>query len=126
LRFPRANLPDAIATACARGRRFSLVMISRDRIFAARDPRGFAHWLWAHSALTSEKKDTVSLPRKPALLIAPATYERDVKPGELVIVGPKGSARVLLAVSAQSSLSLNTFIFRAPTVWCLAARSIKA
>jgi len=55
------TLPDAIADALRRVEgAFSLVMISRDRIFAARDPRGFRPLAMGRiPATTSEKKDTV-------------------------------------------------------------------
>ena len=55
------TLPDAIADALRRVEgAFSLVMISRDRIFAARDPRGFRPLAMGRiPALTGEKKDTV-------------------------------------------------------------------
>src|SRR6266498_3101659 len=55
------TLPDAIADALRRVEgAFSLVMISRDRIFAARDPRAFRPLAMGHlAALTGEKKDTV-------------------------------------------------------------------
>src|SRR6202521_2335391 len=55
------TLPDAIADSLRRVEgAFSLVMISRDRIFAARDPRGFRPLAMGRiAALTSEKKDTV-------------------------------------------------------------------
>src|SRR6266481_512353 len=72
------TLPDAIADSLRRVEgAFSLVMISRDRIFAS---------------------ETC------AFDLLGATYERDVKPGELVIVGPEGiSSRFYSPSPAQSS-----------------------
>jgi amidophosphoribosyltransferase len=87
------TLPDAIADALRRVEgAFSLVMISRDRIFAARDPRGFRPLAMGRiPALTGEKKDTVVFASETcAFDLIGAVYERDVKPGELVIVGPEG------------------------------------
>ncbi len=62
------TLPDAIADALRRVEgAFSLVMISRDRIFAARDPRGFRPLAMGRiPALTGEKKDTVVFAPSPA------------------------------------------------------------
>ncbi len=96
------TLPDAIADALRRVEgAFSLVMISRDRIFAARDPRGFRPLAMGRiPALTGEKKDT---------------YERDVKPGELVIVGPEGvSSRFYSPSPAQSSCIFEHVYFSRP------------
>src|SRR5277367_5385007 len=55
------TLPDAITDALRRVEgAFSLVMISHDRIFAARDPRGFRPLAMGRiAAASSEKKDTI-------------------------------------------------------------------
>src|ERR1700751_1101203 len=84
------TLPDAMADALRRVEgAFSLVMISRDRIFATRDPRGFRPLAMGRiPAPTGEKKDTVVFASETcAFDLIGAIYERDVKPGELVSVG---------------------------------------
>src|SRR6201981_1192304 len=81
------TLPDAIADALRRVEgAFSLVMISRDRIFAARDPRGFRPLVMGRiPALPSDKREPgVFASETCAFDLLGATYERDVKPGELV------------------------------------------
>jgi amidophosphoribosyltransferase len=96
------TLPDAIADALRRVEgAFSLVIISRDRIFAVRDPRGFRPLAMGRiPALTGEKKDTVVFASETcAFDLLGATYERDVKPGELVIVGPEGTSSRFYAPS---------------------------
>src|SRR6266446_3338867 len=112
------TLPDAIADALRRVEgAFSLVMISRDRIFAARDPRGFRPLAMGRiPALTSEKKDTVVFASETcAFDLLGATYERDVKPGELVIVGPEGiSSRFYSPSPAQSSCIFEHVYFSRP------------
>jgi amidophosphoribosyltransferase len=112
------TLPDAIADALRRVEgAFSLVMISRDRIFAARDPRGFRPLAMGHiPALTGEKKDTVVFASETcAFDLLGATYERDVKPGELVIVGPEGiSSRFYSPSPAQSSCIFEHVYFSRP------------
>jgi amidophosphoribosyltransferase len=125
------TLPDAIADALRRVEgAFSLVMISRDRIFAARDPRGFRPLAMGRiPALTGEKKDTVVFASETcAFDLIGATYERDVKPGELVIVGPEGiSSRFYSPSPALSSCIFEHVYFsRVPTVWFSVAPSIKA
>src|ERR1700745_68050 len=112
------TLPDAIADALRRVEgAFSLVMISRDRIFAARDPRGFRPLAMGRiPALTGDKKDTVVFASETcAFDLLGANYERDVKPGELVIVGPEGiSSRFYSPSPAQSSCIFEHVYFSRP------------
>jgi len=112
------TLPDAIADALRRVEgAFSLVMLSRDRIFAARDPRGFRPLAMGRiPALTSEKRDTVVFASETcAFDLLGATYERDVKPGELVIVGPEGiSSRFYSPSPALSSCIFEHVYFARP------------
>src|SRR5271165_6324232 len=87
------TLPEAIADALRRVEgAFSLVMISPDRIFAARDPRGFRPLAMGRiPALPGQRQDTIVFASETcAFDLVGATYEREVKPGELVIVGPEG------------------------------------
>jgi amidophosphoribosyltransferase len=112
------TLPDAIADALRRVEgAFSLVMISRDRIFAARDPRGFRPLAMGRiPATTGDKKDTVVFASETcAFDLLGANYERDVKPGELVIVGPEGiSSRFYSPSPAQSSCIFEHVYFSRP------------
>ncbi|HUM07180.1 MAG TPA: amidophosphoribosyltransferase [Terriglobales bacterium] len=112
------TLPDAIADSLRRVEgAFSLVMISRDRIFAARDPRGFRPLAMGRiPASTGEKKDTIVFASETcAFDLLGATYERDVKPGELVIVGPEGvSSRFYAPSPAQSSCVFEHVYFSRP------------
>lgn len=89
------TLPDAIADALRRVEgAFSLVMISRDRIFAARDPRGFRPLNMGRIPDPSGQKEhtIVFASETCAFDLIGADYEREVKPGELVIVGPEGTS----------------------------------
>src|ERR1700723_768155 len=112
------TLPDAIADGLRRvDGAFSLVMISRDRIFAARDPRGFRPLAMGRiPALTSDKKDTIVFASETcAFDLLGATYLRDVKPGELVIVGPEGIRCLFYSPSpTQSSCILEHVYFSRP------------
>ncbi len=71
---------------------FSLVMLTPDRIFAARDPRGFRPLVMGRVPGASEHhKDAIVFASETcAFDLIGAVYEREVKPGELVIVGPEG------------------------------------
>ncbi len=68
---------------------FSLVFLAEDRIIVARDPNGFRPL-----AMGQLEKDgriaTVFASETCAFDLIGAVYLRDVKPGEMVIVGPEG------------------------------------
>jgi len=69
---------------------FSLVMMTRDRVFAARDPHGFRP-LSMGRVHNPEGRDTIVFASETcAFDLIGATYERDVQPGELVVVGAEG------------------------------------
>ena len=112
------TLPDAIADSLRRVEgAFSLVMLSRDRIFAARDPRGFRPLAMGRiPAQPGEKEDTVVFASETcAFDLLGAIYERDVKPGELVIVGPEGIAsRFYAPAQTQSSCIFEHVYFSRP------------
>src|SRR3954471_15027622 len=87
------TLPEAMTDALRRVEgAFSLVMISPDRIFAARDPRGFRPLSMGRIPANSMlKQDTIVFASETcAFDLIGAKYEREVKPGELIVVGPEG------------------------------------
>ena len=112
------TLPEAMADALRRVEgAFSLVMISRDRIFAARDPRGFRPLAMGRiPALPGQKQDTVVFASETcAFDLIGATYERDVKAGELIVIGPEGlSSRFYAAAAPQSSCIFEHVYFSRP------------
>src|SRR5215467_6900158 len=111
------TLPDAIADSLRRVEgAFSLVMISRDRIFAARDPRGFRPLAMGRIPAQPGEKDTVVFASETcAFDLIGAIYERDVKPGELVVVGPEGiSSRFFSPSPMQSSCIFEHVYFSRP------------
>ncbi len=112
------TLPEAIADSLRRVEgAFSLVMISPDRIFAARDPRGFRPLAMGRvPAQAGEKQDTIVFASETcAFDLIGATYERDVKPGELVVVGPEGiTSRFYSPSPAQSSCIFEHVYFSRP------------
>src|ERR1700690_361023 len=88
------TLPEAIADALRQVEgAFSLVMLSPDRGFAARDPRGFRPLAMGKiPAVAGQKQDTIVFASETcAFDLIGATFERDVKPGELVVIGPEGT-----------------------------------
>jgi amidophosphoribosyltransferase len=85
------TLVDAIADSLSQvDGAFSIVMMTRDRIFAARDPRGFRP-LSMGRIVNPDGPDTVVFASETcAFDLLHAKYERDVAPGELVMVSKDG------------------------------------
>src|SRR6476660_6163539 len=112
------TLPEAMADALRRVEgAFSLVMVSTDRIFAARDPRGFRPLAMGRiPAQEGVRKDTIVFASETcAFDLIGAIYERDVKPGELVIVGPEGTfSRFFAAEMKQSACIFEHVYFSRP------------
>ncbi len=112
------TLPEAMADALRRVEgAFSLVMISPDRIFAARDPRGFRPLAMGRIPAQGDRhNDTIVFASETcAFDLVGATYEREVKPGELVIVGPEGtSSRFYAPALPQSSCIFEHVYFSRP------------
>jgi amidophosphoribosyltransferase len=112
------TLPEAMADALRRVEgAFSLVMVSADRVFAARDPRGFRPLAVGRiPAPEGVRKDTIVFASETcAFDLIGAVYERDVKPGELVIVGPEGvTSRFYSPTGPQSSCIFEHVYFSRP------------
>ena len=85
-RSPRPGLEEALTWALAQLEgAYSLVLVSRDRLVAVRDPHGFrplslglAGGAWCVSSETC------------AFDLIGARFVRDIEPGEVVIIGPDG------------------------------------
>jgi amidophosphoribosyltransferase len=112
------TLPEAMADALRRVEgAFSLVMISPDRIFAARDPRGFRPLAMGKiPAQPGGKRDTIVFASETSAFdLIGAEYVREVKAGELVVVGPEGiSSRFYSPAGPQSSCIFEHVYFSRP------------
>jgi amidophosphoribosyltransferase len=86
------TLVDCIAQSLAQvDGAFSIVMMTRNRIFAARDPHGFRPLSMGRIAGVDGEPDTfVFASETCAFDLLHAKYERDVKPGELMMVSEDG------------------------------------
>src|SRR5487761_2168960 len=85
------TLVDAIADSLGQVEgAFSIVMMTRDRIFAARDPRGFRPLSMGRIANADGSETVVFASETCAFDLLRATYDREVKPGELVMVSREG------------------------------------
>ncbi len=94
------RLEDAIGDALRRIEgAFSLVLLTRDQVFAVRDPRGFRPLVMGRIAATPGQPALPGAPTRDTLVFASETcafdligarYEREVNPGEMVVVGPEG------------------------------------
>src|ERR1700751_2723595 len=112
------TLPEAVADALRRVEgAFSLVMMSNDRVFAVRDPRGFRPLAMGRiAALEGQKQDTIVFASETcAFDLIGAEYIRDVKPGGLIVVGSEGISSRFYATSApQSSCIFEHVYFSRP------------
>jgi len=112
------TLPEAVADALRRVEgAFSLVIMSNDRVFAVRDPRGFRPLAMGRiAALEGQKHDTIVFASETcAFDLIGAEYVRDVKPGELIVVGPEGiSSRFYSTAAPQSSCIFEHVYFSRP------------
>src|SRR5471030_2952251 len=112
------TLADAVCDALRRLEgAFSLVMMTRDRVFAVRDPRGFRPLSMGriHNGGGDERDTIVFASETCAFDLIGAVYERDVKPGEMVVVGPEGvSSRFFATEMKQSSCIFEHVYFSRP------------
>jgi amidophosphoribosyltransferase len=110
------TLPAAMADSLRRIEgAFSLVMLTPDRIFAARDPRGFRPLVMGRIPGQAGHRSVVFASETCAFDLIGAVYERDVKPGELVIVGPEGvHSRFYAAQQPMSSCIFEHVYFSRP------------
>jgi amidophosphoribosyltransferase len=88
----QTTLVDCIAESLAQVEgAFSIVMMTRNRIFAARDPHGFRPLSMGRIAGVDGAPDTfVFASETCAFDLLHAKYERDVEPGELMMVSEDG------------------------------------
>ena len=88
----RSTLVDCMAEALSRVEgAFSIVMLTRNRIFAARDPHGFRPLCMGRIDGKDGEPDTFCFASETcALDLLHARYERDVEPGEPVMVSEDG------------------------------------
>jgi len=85
------SLVDAIADSLSQvDGAFSIVMMTRDRIFAARDPRGFRPLSMARLRQPDGRDAIIFASETCAFDLLRAEYIRDVLPGELVMVTEAG------------------------------------
>jgi amidophosphoribosyltransferase len=112
------TLPEAICDALRRIEgAFSLVIMTRDRIFAVRDPRGFRPLSIGRIRNgAGAERDTIVFASETCVFdLIGAVYERDVKPGELVIAGREGvSSRFYSGQTQQSSCIFEHVYFSRP------------
>jgi amidophosphoribosyltransferase len=112
------TLPEAVCDALRRIEgAFSLVLMTRDRIFAVRDPRGFRPLSMGRirNGAGSERDTIVFASETCAFDLIGAVFERDVKPGEMVVVDSDGvSSRFFAAEMKQSSCIFEHVYFSRP------------
>src|SRR5437763_1911732 len=110
------SLTDAIADALRRIEgAFSLMLLTPDRVYAVRDPRGFRPLVMGRIR-TAGKPDTIVFASETcAFDLIAAQYEREVKPGEMVVVGAEGiQSRFFASPLPQSSCIFEHVYFSRP------------
>jgi amidophosphoribosyltransferase len=112
------TLPEAVSEALRQIEgAFSLVLMTSDRVFAVRDPRGFRPLSMGRipNGAGSERDTIVFASETCAFDLIGATYERDVQPGEMVVVGPEGvSSRRFAEEKKRSSCIFEHVYFSRP------------
>jgi amidophosphoribosyltransferase len=95
---------------------FSIVMMTRNRLFAARDPFGFRPLCMGRIAGVDGEPDTFCFASETcALDLLHAKYERDVEPGELVMVSEEGvTSRIFSKGTEQASCIFEHVYFARP------------
>jgi amidophosphoribosyltransferase len=95
---------------------FSIVMMTRNRLFAARDPYGFRPLCMGRIAGVDGEPDTFCFASETcALDLLHAKYERDVEPGELVMVSEEGvTSRIFSRGTPQASCIFEHVYFARP------------
>jgi amidophosphoribosyltransferase len=113
----QSTLVDCIAESLGQVEgAFSIVMMTRNRIFAARDPHGFRPLSMGRIAGVDGAPDTfVFASETCAFDLLHAKYERDVKPGELVMVSEDGvTSRYFNTTTEQASCVFEHVYFARP------------
>ena len=111
------TLVDAITDAMRRLEgAFSLVLVTPTHIFAARDPRGFRPLAMGHVPGGAGRADSIVFASETcAFDLIGAVYDRDVKPGEMVVVGPEGvSSRFYAPAMEQANCIFEHVYFSRP------------
>jgi amidophosphoribosyltransferase len=109
------SLPEAIADALRRIEgAFSLVVLTPEHVFAVRDPRGFRPLVMGR--LAGVQQDTVVFASEScAFDLIGARYDREVKPGEMLVVGREGvQSRYFAAALPPSSCIFEHVYFSRP------------
>jgi amidophosphoribosyltransferase len=95
---------------------FSIVMMTRNRVFAARDPHGFRPLCMGRIHGEDGEPDTFCFASETcALDLLHAKYERDVEPGELVMVSEDGvTSRIFAKGTPRASCIFEHVYFARP------------
>jgi amidophosphoribosyltransferase len=112
-----AALVDCMAESLAQVEgAFSIVMMTRNRIFAARDPLGLRPLSMGRIPGVDGGPDTIVFASETcAFDLLHAKYERDVKPGELVMVSEEGvTSRYFDTTQRQASCIFEHVYFARP------------
>jgi len=108
------TLVEAIAESLRRIEgAFSVVILTPDRIMAARDPRGFRPLSMGRipATPTTRQESIVFASETTAFDLLGAEFIRDVKPGELVVIGPEGTSSIDFAPPMPQSACIFEHVY---------------
>ena len=110
------SLTEAIADALRRIEgAFSLMLLTPYHVYAVRDPRGFRPLVMGRVRNANAPDTVVFASETCAFDLIAAEYEREVKPGEMVVVSPDGiHSRFYAAALPQSSCIFEHVYFSRP------------
>jgi amidophosphoribosyltransferase len=110
------TLTEAIADALRRIEgAFSLMLLTPHHVYAVRDPRGFRPLAMGRMRSAAGPDTIVFASESCAFDLIAAQYEREVKPGEMVVAGPEGvQSRFYAAAQPQSSCIFEHVYFSRP------------
>ncbi len=110
------SLTEAIADALRRIEgAFSLMLLTPHHVYAVRDPRGFRPLVMGRLPNANAPDTIVFASETCAFDLIAAQYEREVKPGEMVVVGPEGiHSRFYASALPQSSCIFEHVYFSRP------------
>lgn len=120
-RYSDGDIVQGVIKACARFQgSFALVVMTADKLIAVRDPFGIRPLVLGKSL-----DDTVVASETCAIDSIGGTVERDVKPGEVVVIDAEGEHSYFLPKEKRRRpASLNTSILRGRTASSTAAASM--
>jgi amidophosphoribosyltransferase len=106
------TLPDALGAVLSRAEgAFSIVVLEADAVHAVRDPHGFRPLCLGRLGTADAPEGWIVASESPALDVLGASFEREIRPGEMVTITTSGVSSVQLLEAAEGKERLCIFEF---------------